>query len=113
MDCILLVRTFYQEELGIDFILPEYSFSKRWILDFRVERFEKEIKGIAKKIPLTSAGNYDLLVFKHKDYIMHFGIFLKPNRMLHIEEGRTSSIDTLSDYWMESLHGVYRHNDLV
>ena len=34
-------------------------------------------------------------------------------RMLHIEEGGFSCGQTLSDYWINKLHTIYRHNELV
>lgn len=69
----------------------------------------------AKKISLTKSHNYDLMIFKSKrsKQLTHFGLYIKPNKMLHVEEGKTSRIDTLSDYWLEQLYGIYRHNDLV
>lgn len=113
IDCIRLVQLFYEKELNIKFELPEYPHSNDWMRVFTLEHFEKEIEHIAKKIELTAAENFDLLVFKHKNRIIHFGIFIMPNKMLHIERGKSSRIDLLSDKWRGLLFGVYRHNDLV
>lgn len=113
IDCIKLVQLYYSNELGIDFNIPTYPCSQQWMRVFTIEHFEKEISGIAKKIKLTDAQNFDLLVFKHNKSIIHFGMFLMPNKMLHIEEGKFSRIEILSDTWRRLLFGVYRHNDLV
>lgn len=113
IDCIRLVQLFYSQELNIEFDLPEYPYSDNWMRVFTLNHFETQIKDVAKKIKLTDARNYDLLVFKHGDSIIHFGMFLMPNKMLHIELGKTSRIEILSDNWRRLLFGVYRHNDMV
>jgi len=33
--------------------------------------------------------------------------------MLHIEEGGVSRVETLSTYWVEQIHALYRHESLV
>ena len=83
--------------------------------DFTTTSFDERAAKYGTKVPLTDAKNYDLIVFKSKksNLLIHFGLYLLPSRMLHVEEGSTSRVDTLSDYWLEHLHGVYRHDSLV
>lgn len=42
-----------------------------------------------RKVNLTDAQNYDVITFKSSktNLIIHFGLFLQPTKMLHIEEG--------------------------
>ena len=41
------------------------------------------------KVKLTDAKNYDVMVFKSEKYELatHFGMYLMPSKLLHIEEG--------------------------
>jgi cell wall-associated NlpC family hydrolase len=59
--------------------------------------------------------NYDVIAFKSRktNLIIHFGIYLTPNKLLHIEHEGVSRIDNLSSYWIDYIHGIYRHNELV
>lgn len=114
IDCIRLVKNFYENELGITFELPSYSMSKRWLFDFTVQELDNWISKYATKISLTSAQNYDLIAFKSKQNVInHFGMFLLPNSILHIEEHNISKVELLSDYWIDSIYAVYRHEQLV
>ena len=67
------------------------------------------------KVNWTDSQDYDVIVFKNDNskFIIHFGLFLKPIRMLHIEEGGISCVETLSDYWINRVHAVYRHEQMV
>jgi len=114
-DCIQLVKQFYAQECGIFFDIPSYSTSRQWMREFSTDKVDAWASKYGKKVLLTDAKNYDLIVFKSakSDMIIHFGIYLMPNKMLHVEEGKTSRIETLSDYWVEHIYAVYRHDSLV
>jgi cell wall-associated NlpC family hydrolase len=115
MDCITLVHSFYTKELGVSFDLPPYSYSRRWMKEFSTESFDARASKYGKKVSLTDAKNYDLISFKSvkSNLLIHFGIYLIPNRMLHVEEGSSSCIDNLSSYWVDRIHAIYRHDNLV
>ena len=114
-DCIQLVKQFYRNELKIELEIPEYPASRRWVSLFTTETFDTLILQYAKKVSLTTAKNYDLLVFKSltSNYITHFGLYVDMGKMLHVEESSTSQITFLDSYWQERLYGCYRHNSLV
>ena len=114
-DCIELLRHFYNNELYLDFSLPTYPKSRSWMKQFSTHNVDLWAKTSFVKVNLTSAENYDIIAFKsdRSDLIIHFGLFLKPTRMLHIEEGGVSCIDTLSTYWISRIHSFYRHVKLV
>lgn len=112
-DCITLVRNFYEQEFFIKINIPEYVHNRRWMKQFTIQDIDYWAKQCAKKVSLTEAKNYDLIIFKSGSYIIHFGIFIMPNRILHIEEAKTSCVECLSDYWITRIHGIYRHNELV
>ena len=113
IDCIELIRLFYKNELSIEFILPSYPHSRAWLKHFSTEHVDRWASTCAVKVKLTEAQNYDVIAFKHKNYIMHFAIYLAPLKILHIEEGGVSCVETLSDYWVERIHTLYRHESLV
>jgi len=114
-DCIILVKQFYETELRCSIDLPGYSTSKRWMHEISLNSFDERASKYGKKVELTDAKNYDLISFKSTkgDYLIHFGLYIAPNSMLHVEEGKTSRIELLSDYWLERLYAIYRHDSLV
>ncbi len=82
---------------------------------FSLSSIEQWAAKYAKKVSLTEIKNYDLMVFKSKksNLVTHFGLYIEPYRLLHVEEGSTSRLDYLTDYWLSQLCAIYRHNELV
>lgn len=115
VDCIELIRTFYLQELNLDFPLPTYPKSKEWMKHFSAKNVDGWASTCAVKVKLTEAKNYDVIAYKSlkSDCIIHFAMFLQPVQMLHVEEGGVSRVDLLSDYWIDRLHSVYRHEKMV
>ena len=113
IDCIQLIKTFYQNELNLSFDLPSYPKSRKWMKYFSTYNVDQWASKCAVKVKLTEAQNYDVIAFKHKEYVMHFAIYLAPLKILHIEEGGVSCVETLSQYWVEHIHTLYRHESLV
>ena len=115
IDCIELIRSFYKNELNIDFDLPPYPHSRAWMKYFHTQKVDEWASKCSIKVKLTDAKNYDVMVFRSEKYelAIHFGMFLMPSKLLHIEEGGCSCVQTLSEYWMNRLHAIYRHNDMV
>ena len=115
VDCIELIRNFYKNELKLDFDLPAYPHSRAWMKHFHTSKVDEWASKCSIKVKLTDAKNYDVMVFKSEKYelVTHFGMFLMPSKLLHIEEGGCSCVQTLSEYWMNRLHAIYRHNDMV
>lgn len=114
-DCIELIRSFYANDLGINFSLPTYPKSRDWMKHFTTNSVDDWASTCSIKVQLTAAKNYDVMVFKsdRSNLIIHFGMYLMPSRMLHIEEGGSSCVQMLSNYWVDRLHAIYRHNELV
>ena len=115
VDCIELIRSFYAKELNLSFYLPPYPKSREWLKHFSAASVDHWASSWFTKVELTDAQNYDVMIFKSEksELIIHFGMYLMPSRMLHVEEGGFSCIQSLSQYWVDRLHAVYRHNDLV
>ena len=115
INCITLIKNFYYIKLNLEFSLPEYPHSKHWIKEFTTTSIDNWAAQCAKKVSLTNAKDYDVIAFKSEktNLIIHFGMYLMPSKMLHIEEGGISCVETLSDYWVESIHSIYRHDSLV
>ena len=114
-NCITLIQSFYKKELGIDFTTPDYPKSRRWLKSYDPFFMNEWVSKDWTKVRLTDAKNYDVMIFNSEKtkLITHFGMYLMPSRMLHIEEGGFSCVQTLSDYWVENLCMICRHNDLV
>ena len=114
-DCITLVQLFYSVELNLCFDLPEYVASRQWMKTFTTVAVDEWASKYAKKVSLTDAKNYDLIVFKSEksDLIIHFAIYIAPNRMLHVEEGNTARIDYLTTYWLDKIYSVYHYDRMV
>jgi cell wall-associated NlpC family hydrolase len=114
-DCITLIQQFYQIELGYNFSLPSYTPSRMWMKQYTTEFFDEWAAKYGKKVSLTDAQNYDLISFKSSktNLLIHFGLYIKPNRMLHVEEGAHSRVDQLSDYWLQHLHAIHRYDKMV
>ena len=115
VDCIELIRSFYAKDLEIDFSLPTYPKSREWMKYFTTDNVDKWASTCSTKVQLTAAKNYDVMVFKSEksNLVIHFGMYLMPSKIFHIEEGGFSCVQTLSDYWVNKLHTIYRHNELV
>ena len=115
INWITLIKRFYDSKLNLQFSLPEYPLSKHWIKEFTTVSIDKWAAQCAKKVSLTNAKDYDVIAFKSEktNLVIHFGMYLMPSKMLHIEEGGISRVETLSDYWVETIHSIYRHNSLV
>ena len=105
----------FLRKLNLQFSLPDYPLSKHWIKEFTTTSIDNWAAQCAKKVSLTNAKDYDVIAFKSEktNLVIHFGMYLMPSKMLHIEEGGISCVETLSDYWVESIHSIYRHDSLV
>ena len=112
-DCIQLIKTFYENELKLTFNLPPYPKSRKWLKHFSTQNVDQWASKYAVKVKLTEAQNYDVIAFKQNNLVMHFAIYLAPLKILHIEEGGVSCVETLSDYWVKRIHTLYRHDSLV
>ena len=115
VNCITIIKDFYLKKLNLEFSLPDYPLSKHWIKEFTTTSIDNWAAQCAKKVSLTNAKDYDVIAFKSEktNLVTHFGMYLMPSKMLHIEEGGISCVETLSDYWVESIHSIYRHDSLV
>ena len=115
INCITLIKNFYFLELNLQFSLPDYPVSRHWIKQFTTTSIDSWAAQCAKKVSLTNAKDYDVIAFKSEktNLVIHFGMYLMPSKMLHIEEGGISRVETLSDYWVENIHAIYRHDNLV
>ena len=115
VDCIEIIHQFYKNELDLKFELPSYPKSTEWMKYFSCKNVDEWAAVYGQKVELTAAKNYDVMVFKSlkTDLVIHFGLYIQHNKILHVEEGRDSCVEALSDYWRERLHAVYRHNEMV
>jgi hypothetical protein len=115
IDCIRLIKNFYNQELDLDFPLPDYPPSRKWLKLYSTDFVDSWAESCFRKVNLTDAQNYDVITFKSTktNLIIHFGLFLQPTKMLHIEEGGFSCIQTISPEWWQCIHSFYRHDKMV
>ena len=114
-DCIILVQQFYKNHLNLEFSLPPYPYDIGWIKTYTSEYIDEWALKYSVKVNLTELKNYDVIAFKSRksNLIIHFGIYLTGHKLLHIEDGGTSRVDNLSTYWIEYIHSIYRHEQMV
>ena len=96
-------------------LIPDDIEGRRWMRKFTLPQIENWALIHGKKVLLTEAQDFDLIVFKSPRLSrpIHFGMFMKPCKMLHLEEGRASRFETISNEWGDCISALYRHNDLV
>lgn len=115
LDCIKLLEWYYYEELGIKLLIPSYSTSRVWMKEFTTDFIDTWAAKYTEKIVLTAARNYDLIVFKasNSNHLIHFGMYVQSNKMLHVEESSFSKVELISEYWRSHIYGIYRYESLV
>jgi hypothetical protein len=118
INCISILHNFYKNELNIDCIAdltPDNIKDRKWMKTITLQQIDEWALKHSIKVPLTEAQDFDVMIFKSIKFQrpIHFGMFLKPCNILHLEEGRTSRYETISNEWRNCLHAIYRHNSLV
>ena len=118
INCITIINDFYKKELNIDDIekiIPSDIKNRNWMKKISLEQIDEWALTYGKKVSLTEARDFDVMVFKSERFQrpIHFGMFLKPCHMLHLEEGRTSRYETITNEWATCFHAIYRHQSLV
>jgi len=117
-NCFTIIHDFYKNELNIDSLeklIPPNIKSRKWMKDISLQDIDNWALEYGIKVPLTDAQDFDVMVFRsHKlNRPIHFGMFLKPCNMLHLEEGRTSRYESIGNEWIDGLYAIYRHKSLV
>jgi hypothetical protein len=118
-NCITLINEIYKNDLSSDIFdsfweyasIPEGKITdgRAWMRRITVETIENWASTVAKKVNLTEAQEYDVIVFKSKRALpIHFGMYIGKNRFIHLEEGRYSKIDVLNDDWREFIGSIWR-----
>ena len=118
INCITIIDRFFKTELDIDDIeklIPSDIVNRRWMKKFSLEQIDEWALQYGIKVPLTEAQDFDVMVFRSHTFTrpIHFGMFIKPCHMLHLEEGRTSRYESISNEWLGALYAIYRHKSLV
>ena len=118
INCISILHNFYKNELNIDCIAdltPDNIKDRKWMKTITLQQIDEWALKHSIKVPLAEAQDFDVMIFKSIKFQrpIHFGMFLKPCNILHLEEGRTSRYETISNEWRNCLHAIYRHNSLV
>ena len=118
INCISILHNFYKNELNIDCIAdltPDNIKDRKWMKTITLQQIDEWALKHGIKVPLTKAQDFDVMIFKSIKFQrpIHFGMFLKPCNILHLEEGRTSRYETISNEWRNCLHAIYRHSSLV
>ena len=117
INCISILHNFYKNELNIDCIAdltPDNIKDRKWMKTITLQQIDEWALKHSIKVPLTEAQDFDVMIFKSIKFQrpIHFGMFLKPCNILHLEEGRTSRYETISNEWRNCIHAIYRHNSL-
>lgn len=120
INCFTLIKQIYREQLKFnDFDNLCYKagvpngtpFNRRWQFKISLSEIECHAVKFFKKVNLTDIGEFDLIVFKSdKDRPNHFGIYIKDNKFLHLEEGKFSILSELDDKYRNSIASIWRLN---
>ena len=118
INCISILHNFYKNELNIDCIAdltPDNIKDRKWMKTITLQQIDEWALKHSIKVPLTEAQDFDVMIFKSIKFQrpIHFGMFLKPCNILHLEEGRTSRYETITNEWATCFHAIYRHHSLV
>ena len=118
INCISILHNFYKNELNIDCIAdltPDNIKDRKWMKTITLQQIDEWALKHSIKVPLTEAQDFDVMIFKSIKFQrpIHFGMFLKPCNILHLEEGRTSRYETITTEWAKCFHAIYRHHSLV
>ena len=118
INCISILHNFYKNELNIDCIAdltPDNIKDRKWMKTITLQQIDEWALKHSIKVPLTEAQDFDVMIFKSIKFQrpIHFGMFLKPCNILHLEEGRTSRYETITNEWATCFHAIYRHQSLV
>jgi hypothetical protein len=118
-NCITLINEIYKTELHSDVFDTLWDYiktpegkpldGKAWMRRISLESIETWASLNAKKVILTEIREYDVIIFKAGKLIpTHFGMYVGNNKFIHLEEGRFSRIDSLTDNWRESIASIWR-----
>lgn len=110
LDCKGLVYMVYREEFGIEldvFANADYKMSKIGILEtLKQNDYHKNWSEIDK----PKEG--DVIVLLTMGIPAHLGVVLDGGKMLHIQAGKTSNIESYrSLLWKNKIDGFYRHSE--
>ena len=120
INCITIISAFYENELKIKVFKDLFEkikkdnkdiSTRRWMKQITLENIDSWAATCAKKVSLTNAQNYDVIVFRslRGENPIHFGLYIDYMRMFHLEEGAHSMITSIDNYWSKRLHAVYRY----
>ena len=120
INCITVISAFYEKELQINVFKDLFNrikkdnkdiSTRRWMKQITLENIDSWAATCAKKVSLTNAQNYDVIVFRslRGENPIHFGLYIDCMRMFHLEEGAHSMITSIDKYWSKRLHAVYRY----
>jgi hypothetical protein len=118
VNCITIIDKFFKTEFDIydiEKIIPANVVNRRWMREISLEQIDEWALQYGIKVPLTEAQDFDVMVFRSNRFPrpIHFGMFIKPCHMLHLEEGSTSRYESISNEWRNCLYAIYRHKSLV
>ena len=118
LNCITIIHEFFKKELGIDCIkelVPSNVTNARWMKQITLEDIDTWALKHGIKVPLTELQDCDVILFKSPrlNFPIHFGMFMLPYNMLHLEEGNYSKYEHISSNWSECIYAAYRHKSLV
>lgn len=121
VDCYGLCYQIYKNELGIE--IPDYFGTgfqdlidenakkklKEELQNFILDESEKEWI----EVPLSEAKEFDLVLFNICGYIVHIGIMISKDSMLHSFNGMDCVIEKLGQKWTGRVHKLVRHKSKI
>jgi hypothetical protein len=116
-NCISLIASFYEKELGISWVDEKNEF-----LNFKVQG-AKEVRKIPisalenlknwTKINLTDIKPFDIIVLVQNDRIKHFVMYVGEGKVLDLKEKSKSVLRYLNDKHRDETSVVFRHRQMA
>jgi cell wall-associated NlpC family hydrolase len=109
LDCWGLVQLVYKEKLGIK--LPSYTDEYMCATDGEaIQAIVNNAKAQWREVPAAGEGAYDLALIRVMGHERHIGLVVRAGMLLHIEERRTSTIESYHGPMLaRRVVGFYRH----
>lgn len=109
-DCFSLVCNYYKDNLGID--IGNYYRNNNWYIEdsgIIKRNIEKENFRIVKDVKDMEIN--DIILFGDKDDIVHMGIYLGNDMLLHHPRHGKSSIEYMNHHYKSRIALIVRHNN--
>jgi len=116
LDCFGLARMVYKNELDVD--LPDFNIGfnktknkdlyKHIVTDLDDFISNESKKWIDIKELDDKPKDFDFVLIRMMGYVIHIGIFIAPNKILHCYDGIDSVLENIEPRWTSKIEKIVR-----